>query len=224
MSEVDLSSIEKTPDYEENNNDDDNYYNDEQNNNNEIIDQDDEIAEEDDDNGVQISRDHRRKVLTIQFYLNEFPDKLKQYGKMDLENLSDDELDELRKEMDFVISTRSNVNMGVAAFVQGVSTLEYICCNHTPLKVKGLSQICNDKELIDDVKSLILSNMTLSHIEPEYRIGYKIVTSMLYLHNVNGQMEEKKVNDLGKVSPEADNISLKKQVKLESINQKFEGL
>lgn len=223
MSEVDLSSIEKQPEY-----DNDDYVEQQENeyeqpeNYKEINQIDDELDQE--DNDPQIGINHRRKVLTIQFYLNEFPDKLKQYGKMDLDNLSGDQLDELRKEMDFVISTRSNVNMGVGAFVQGINTLEHICVNHTPLKVKGLSQICNDKELIDDVKSLILSNMTLSHIEPEYRIGYKIITSMLYLHNINGEMEKKQAEKLGQIPDEKENISLKKQVKLENINQKFEGL
>ena len=97
-----------------------------------------------------------------------------------MESLSDEELDDLRKEMDFVNSQRSSVNMGVQAFVQGVNTIETLCCNFTPLKVQGLTNICNDKDLIDDVKSLMLSNMTLAHIEPEYRIAYKLTSSMFY--------------------------------------------
>ena len=40
--------------------------------------------------------DHRRKILIIQYYLNEFPDKLKGYKNINLESLTDDELDDLK--------------------------------------------------------------------------------------------------------------------------------
>ena len=206
---VDLSSIERQDDFDEP---------EEIQENNEIVENEEFIDEEE----KQIGVDHRRKILVIQFYLNEFPDKLKAYKSFNLETLSDEELDSLRKEMDFVISQKSSVSMGVQAFVQGINTIEHLCCNFTPLKVQGLTNICNDKDLIDDVKSLMLSNMTLAHIEPEYRIAYKLTSSMFYLHNMNSNAEEKKKDP---IPEKKDNeISLKKQVKLESINQKYEGL
>ena len=206
---VDLSSIERQNDFDEV----------------EEIPEDNQIMENNeiiDEEEKQMGIDHRRKILIIQYYLNEFPDKLKGYKNINLESLSDEELDDLRKEMDFVNSQRSSVNMAVQAFVQGVNTIETLCCNFTPLKVQGLTNICNDKDLIDDVKSLVLSNMTLAHIEPEYRILYKLSSSMLLLHNINSNAEEKKKDP---IPEKKDNeISLKKQVKLESINQKYEGL
>ena len=96
---VDLSSIERQ-DFDES---------EEIQENNEIVENEEFIDEEE----KQIGVDHRRKILVIQFYLNEFPDKLKAYKSFNLETLSDEELDSLRKEMDFVISQKSSVSMGV---------------------------------------------------------------------------------------------------------------
>ena len=67
--------------------------------------------------GVQ----RRRKILTLQMYLNEFATELIQYKDINLETLTNDELEELRKEMDFVISARGNIGISVDIFFQSLA-------------------------------------------------------------------------------------------------------
>ncbi len=49
----------------------------------------------------------------IEFYKNEFGDKLKSFKKINLEKKTHDELVDIRKEIDFTISQSSSVKAGV---------------------------------------------------------------------------------------------------------------
>lgn len=131
----------------------------------------------------------RRQILMIQFYVNEFPDKLQQFKKMKLEKKSIDELNDLKKEIDFIISNKSNVRAGVQLITTGIQTLEFFMLNFTPINAKGLSNICNDKETMDDIKHLALKHCQLISSEPESRLMYKILTTTLLLHNINTNID-----------------------------------
>ena len=115
----------------------------------------------DENNDDRFGIERRRKILVLQFYLNEFPKKLKVYQELQLETLSNDELDKIRQEFDFVIGCKNTVNISVKALKQSIFTLEEVCCKFTPLKVKGLTGICDDPELLDDVKHWALQNMII---------------------------------------------------------------
>ena len=73
--------------------------------------------------------ERRRKILILQFYLNEFVHKLTVYKDMNFEGLSGEELDKIKNEFDFIIGTKNTVNISVKAFQQSIYTLEeHICC------------------------------------------------------------------------------------------------
>lgn len=127
----------------------------------------------------------RRIILTIEFYINEFPEKLKGFKKINFEKKTIDELNELKKELDFIISNKSSVKQGTQMIIAGINTLEYISCNFTPINCKGLSNICNDEDTINDMKHICLKRMSLINTEPEARLMYKILTHMVLLHNLN---------------------------------------
>ena len=129
--------------------------------------------------------ERRRKILILQFYLNEFAHKLTVYKDIDFEGLSGEELDKIKNEFDFIIGTKNTVNISVKAFQQSIYTLEHICCLYTPLKIKGLSNINNDPELIEDIKHLCLQNMALIKTKPEHRILFKVISTMTALHSYN---------------------------------------
>ncbi len=130
----------------------------------------------------------RRLILLLQFYLLEFPDKLKTFKKINLEKKDLAELKDLQKEMDFCISNQSNVKQGSEMILSGIQGLEYICVNFTPLQCSGLSEnIKNDAETIDTIKHLCLKHMgaSMMNTEPEHRLMYKILTTALSLHTIN---------------------------------------
>ena len=101
--------------------------------------------------------DRRRMILILQFYLLEFGnDKLHTFVGIDLDSKSDEELTNLKNEFDFIIGARTNIAGTQQMFIQGISLLETICTNYTPLKIQGLATICDDVEFRDDVKHLCL--------------------------------------------------------------------
>ena len=77
---------------------------------------------------------------------------------------------------------------------------------------------------MDDVKALALSKMNLLYVEPEYRIAYKILTSMLVLHNYNSAREKQENDAIAKEAEDdgktKEKISSKKLVKLDDLNLK----
>lgn len=138
----------------------------------------------------------RRLLLLIQFYLLEFPEKLSTFKKIKFENKSVDELEKLKKEMDFTISNSSTVEAGTQMIMGTIQTLEVLSI-YCGINCQGLSnRLCNDKQTIDDIKHLCLKHMHLVSAEPEARLLYKILTNMVLLHNINPSSEQiEKVTD-----------------------------
>lgn len=148
----------------------------------------------------------RRLILLLNFYLLEFPDKLKAFKKINLEKKDVDELKDLQKEMDFCISNQSNVKQGSEMVLSGIHALEYMCVNFTPLQCSGLhEEIRKDPESIDTIKHLCLKHMgsSMLNTEPEHRLMYKVLTTALSLHTVNSisqNMYQHNENVLNKIN------------------------
>ena len=147
------------------------------------------------ENTELFSIERRRKILILQFYLNEFPNKLGVYREADFESLSNEELDKIRSEFDFIIGAKNTVNISVKAFQQSIYTLEHVCVKYTPLKVQGLSNINEDPELLEDVKHWALKNMALIKTEPEQRILFKVMSTITALHSYNTMHENTMESD-----------------------------
>lgn len=154
----------------------------------------------------------RRLILLIEFYLLEFGDKLKAFKKINVEKKTYEELEDIKKEMDFTLSNRSNIRQGTQLVVTSIQTLEFLCVNFTPIKCEGLSKICDDPETIEDIKHILLKRMHLIQSEPEHRLIYKVISNMLLLHNFNSYKEA--INSNIKVN----------EGEVENINKKFEDL
>ena len=69
-----------------------------------------EDIEEEPKNEELFTIERRRKILILQFYLNEFAHKLTVYKDMNLEGLSGEELVKIKNEFDFIIGTTLNDN------------------------------------------------------------------------------------------------------------------
>jgi hypothetical protein len=130
----------------------------------------------------------RRLILLLNFYLLEFPEKLKTFKKINLEKKTLDELKDLQKEFDFCIGNQSNVKGGTALVLSGIQALEYVSVNYTPIQCNGLAQaISNDPESIDTIKHICLKHLgsSMLNTEPEHRLLYKLMTTALSLHTIN---------------------------------------
>ena len=191
------------------------------NENYEDDDNEDEDNEDDEDNNSKYGYERRKKILILQFYLNEFPIKLKNYLKINLEELSDKELLLLREEMSFVIGAKSNVNMGIGVIHQGLTIFETIGTSYGGLKINGLTNtLMNDRAFIDDIKSLCLDNLDLVNVSPEKRIAFKVLSTGYILHNVNSQLELKEKQE----QPPQEQPDYEKLNKLQKISNKYNDL
>jgi hypothetical protein len=144
-------------------------------------------AEEDAAAEEKFGQNRKRLLLLIQMYINEFPKKLSAYKGMKLEKLSNKELEKLFEEIKFTLGARNNIQAGVKAMCLGINLFEQIAVKnpYMTLRVQGLSQICADEDTIDDMKEICLKHMDLVRVEPEARLGFKIVSTALMLHQIN---------------------------------------
>lgn len=131
-------------------------------------------------------QDRRRQILLLQMYLNEFPAKLSAYKKTDLESLTMKELEQLLQEFQYILGAKQNVSAAVNAMKVGVVMLEKATTMFSPLQADGLSQVINtDQEAVDDMKCLALKYTSMMNVEPEVRLGMRVVQTALTLHAIN---------------------------------------
>ena len=153
---------------------------------------------------IELSEERAKKILTLEFYMREFPDKLAGYKDIPLHKLHEEQLDQLKSEFSFVVNAQSSINHTVTTFQQGMYFLEGLLVNHTPIKAQGLSKLINDPLLLSDVKAWSLENMEVIKSKPEHRIGMRIFASIVTLHNVNSQQAE--VNNLKDINKKYDDL------------------
>lgn len=155
--------------------------------------------------------ERRKKILILQMYLNEFPEKLKDYKNHDFESMTSEELDKIREEMDFILGCRSTTNVGVNMFLQSVAVFESLATQFTPLNVSGLAEMsAQDKELIQDVKHVCLKNMDFIQTEPEARVAFKLLQNAFVLNTLNKQQEKIKAAEAAEAA--ATGISAESEI------------
>lgn len=131
----------------------------------------------------------RKIILLLQFYMIEFPVELKSFKKINMDKKNNDELLEIKREMDFTLGNNSGIKSALTIFRTMITTIEMLALNFTPLNCRGLSNICNDPDVIKDVKLIALKNSNLIQTEPEFRLIYKVVTSAIALHGLNPEIQ-----------------------------------
>lgn len=166
----------------------------------------------------RFGQDRKRLELLIQFHINEFPKKLATYKKTNVDDLTMKELKDMLDEMKYTLSAQTNTRMAVQAMTMGITMLEHTAVAFTPLKLKGLSSMCADPDVIDDMKAIALKHMNLANIEPEARLGMRILQQGLMLHNINSDLEKQAAAVKGPQCPVASND------KLAEVEQKYAGL
>ena len=164
---------------------------------------------------IVYSEDRSKKILILEFYLMEFPKKLEGYKEIVLQSLTLAQLDALKEEFTFVISTQSNVNYCIQTFSQAIVFTEAILCTHTPIQAQGLSLLLKDPALIDDIKAWSLENIDLIRTKPEHRILSKVLSSIVLLHNANSKNNITNISSTStgaSTSTDTSNTSIRKDV------------
>ena len=149
--------------------------------------------------------DKQRLILILRFYVLEFNDKLAEFKKTKFEKKSLEELVELRKEFDAIISSKTSLKQTQNLIMSSIKMMETIACMFTPIQCQGLSNLMlNDPDVLDDIKHIALKRMSMINVEPEYRLMYKIFSNVMLLHNANSagirndkpSLKNSKINEL----------------------------
>lgn len=130
----------------------------------------------------------RKIILLLQYYLSEpdFKETLKPYKRINMEKKTYAELIEIKKEMDFALGNDSGIETALTIFRGGIEALEFLTVNFSPINCRGLSsRICDDPATIKDIKLIALKNCNLVQTEPEYRLAYRIIKTVMQLHYIN---------------------------------------
>ena len=77
--------------------------------------------------------------------------------------------------------------MGVNMSQQLLTIYEYVGTNFVGLEIEGISKMGQTDEWRDNVKALCLRYMStpVSHIEPEHKLMFMLISNTLMLHQIN---------------------------------------
>ena len=141
-----------------------------------------------------------KKMLKLKFYFDEFPDKLSMYHDINLPQLTGDQLDSLRAEINMIVNAQLTITQSVNTFQLGLYFIEAILTNHTPIRAQGLSALAKDKILLDNVKIFTLENIDIIKSKSKHCIAMRICPAILALHQANSLKETR--GDLDKLNNE----------------------
>lgn len=165
------------------------------------------IKHENNDSDPAEKMDKQRLILILKFYVLEFKDKLSEYKNVDFEQMEYNQLKELRKEFDTILSCKSSIKATQTMILNSIRMIEMMATTFTPIQCQGLSTImCNDEDVKEDIKHISLKHLAMAQIDPEIRLGYKMLQNILLLHNLNSSQI---------------NVQSKPNEKLNQINEKY---
>ena len=138
------------------------------------------------------SVERQKKILLVKKWIATFPKELKSFQSKDLDVLTDAELVLLQEEIDYTVRSSGDFDVGVSAMQGAIAAGEKILVDYDLLKVQGLSKICNDPQVIHDMKYISLKHFGAVDVAPEARLTLKIIGTAMMLHNANTELEARK--------------------------------
>jgi hypothetical protein len=86
------------------------------------------------------------------------------------------------------MGAKQNLKMAVGGAIMGVKAVEDLVVQFTPLRIQGLHQVCNDPDVLDDIKFICIKSTSKMSTTPEQRLGMRFLITAFALHNMNSSM------------------------------------
>lgn len=104
--------------------------------------------------------DKRPAMITrLKLLLDTFPTKLKDIRpKKPLDKLTDDQLAELSKNIDYTLGAKTNVDAMAKTFPLVLKVVEELAAQFTPLKIQGTHAVCFEPDVQDMIKYTIIDS------------------------------------------------------------------
>jgi hypothetical protein len=69
------------------------------------------------------------------------------------------------------MGAKQNLKMAVGGAIMGIKAVEDLVVQFTPLKIQGLHQVCNDPDVLDNIKFICIKSTSKMSTTPEQRLG-----------------------------------------------------
>jgi len=148
-----------------------------------------DIPAEDDE---AMTDDKRSAMITrIRLLLDTFSAKLKDIKpKKPLDKLTDDQLAELNKNIEYVMGAKTNVEAMAKTFPLMLKAVEELTAQFTPLRIQGTHAICFEPDVQDMIKYTIIdSGIAGIHSTPQQRLAFTLISAAMSRHAINSAME-----------------------------------
>jgi len=143
---------------------------------------------------------HLNRLQAIEILLRlqaAFPEVVERVLKEQFDNkkpteLTEEEANRAVASAKFLQSVKSTGKINMWAGEIAVRGLEDTLCTFTPIKAQGLSVVAKDPDFQELWKEVTIDMMTLSYMEPKYRLGLYMLKNLYILHHINCSKEDHK--------------------------------
>lgn len=147
---------------------------------------------------VRSTPERRILLMKIKQYHNRFKDHLKDLKHKDLEKKTEEELEDILKEIQLVVSNKNSGNTLKIAFNSVMPLYELTMVNYAGIRCQGISHLtAQDPQIdmiLDEIQLEYFNNIT--YIKPEYRLIMSILKSTVALHSINtAKMQRSKLDE-----------------------------
>jgi hypothetical protein len=118
----------------------------------------------------------------------EFPEKLSTLKNAKLEGKSIKELQKIWSEIEYIMGAKQNLKMAVSGAIMGIKVMEDLITQFMPLKIQGLHQVCNDPDMLNNIKFICIKSTSKMSTTPEQHLRMWFLITAFALHNMNSSM------------------------------------
>ena len=130
-------------------------------------------------------------ITRCKLLFDTFPAKLKDIKpKKPLEKLSEEQLRDLNKNIDYILGAKTNVEAMAKTFPLMLKAVEELAAQFTPLRIQGTHAVCYEPEVQDMIKYTIIdSGLAGISSSPQQRLAFTIISSAMRQHTLNSALE-----------------------------------
>ena len=137
-----------------------------------------------------VAENNKDLVVKLRLLFDTFPAKLKDIRpKKPLDKLSEDQLLELQKNINYQLGARTNVDAMAKSFPMILQVVEQLAAQFTPLRIQGTHLVCNDPDVQDMIKYTIIDCGLGISSTPQQKLVFKLLSTALQMHVMNTAIE-----------------------------------
>jgi hypothetical protein len=132
----------------------------------------------------------RSSLLTkLKLLFDVFPEKLKQIRPKNFDKLSDEELQGLKTQIEYICGAKTNVEATAQTVPAILKTIEDLAAQFTPLRIQGTHEVCFRPDVQDMIKYTIIDSGFGINSTPQQKLAFTLIMTAVHRHTVNSSLE-----------------------------------